>query len=571
MNPYYPIYTEKAECQDCYKCVRQCPTKAINVLNGNASIIEERCVLCGTCVQACPVGAKHVRNDIHRAQHLLRRKDKVVVSLAPSFISEFTDMTQEQLIGALKKLGFYGVSETALGAQEVSAHVAKKMQQPDVGIQISTACPTVVQMVQKYYPQHAELLTDLYSPVLAHSVYLRKIYGDDISIVFLGPCIAKKSEADEFENLLDLSLTFEGVRLWFAQEGIDPTALAQNSDNNFIPERAEEGALYPIDGGMISSVKAQCSVSDSTYMAFSGMEEIDAFLSSLDDAPQQPLFLELLACKGGCVNGPRTTCKKATAFKRLNVLDFATTDNDALPRPISYSIENKFDSKAVKDEHFDEEAIRETLKKIGKNSINDELNCSGCGYDSCRDFVAAILDGKAERDMCVSYMRELAHKKANALIKAMPSGVVIVDEHLRVVECNRNFSRILGEDVELVYDAKPGMKGANLQKLLSFSTHFQNVLESGEDMLNKNIDIEDRILNGSIFTIEKNRIVGGVFQDITAPAIQKEQIISKTKEVIEKNLSTVQQIAYLLGENASETEVLLDSITQSFRADSLRK
>lgn len=571
MNPYYPIYTEKAECQDCYKCVRQCPTKAITVRNGKASVIEERCVLCGNCVQVCPVGAKHVRNDLQRAKRLLTTKEKVIVSLAPSFISEFRDISKSQLIAAIKALGFYGVSETALGAQEVSAHIAHSMEKDEPRLYVSSACPTVVQMIKKHYPQHADVVTDLYSPLLAHCAMLRQEYGEDIGILFFGPCIAKKAEADGYETLLDLAVTFKGLRAWWAEEGIDPAQMPDHPENVFIPRQAQEGALYPIDGGMISSIKANCTYNDSSCMSFSGMEEIENILENLDTFPKSPLFLELLACKGGCVNGPHMTDKTSTALKRLSILDYAAVPQNEFPRQPSCNINNRFEFTPVQNISFEEAKIRDTLHDIGKYSATDELNCSGCGYDSCRDFAVAILAGKAEKDMCVSYMRELAHKKANALIKAMPSGVVIVDEKLHVVECNRNFSRLLGSDIEMAFEAKPGMRGANLAKLIDFSSYFQTVLNTGDDILNKNIQNGDTVLNVSIFSIEQHRIVGGIIQDITAPAMHKEQIISKTQEVIEKNLATVQKIAYLLGENASETEVLLDSITQSFRVESVRK
>jgi iron only hydrogenase large subunit-like protein len=572
MNCYYPIYTEKADCQDCYKCVRVCPTKAIRVVDGKASVIEQRCILCGECVQVCPVGAKRVRNDVERAKRLLQIHDKVIVSLAPSFVAEFKLAAPNQMIRALKKLGFYGVSETALGAEEVSAHMAKIMREKSGKLLISSACPTVVQLVQKYYPQYCEYLADLYSPVLAHCIQLREEYGSDIVIVFIGPCIAKKIEADHYSKLLDLVLTFNDLREWLNAEGIDPRRLETEASDHFIPRNAREGALYPIASGMIGSIHADCPVSDLSYISFSGMTEIRGVLDHLADTKNDHgIMLELLACKGGCVNGPCVEKRNEMLQKRIDVIQYARYEKEEIPGIPSLNISNRyhFDSLPAKD--YSQDDIRRTLHGIGKYSLQDELNCGGCGYDSCRDFVRAILDGKAEKDMCVSYMRQLAHKKANALLKTMPSAVVIVDSNMQVVECNRNFSRMLGEESELVYNARPGMAGAYLEKLIPFADYFKTVLESGEDILDKDIHYNNQILHGSIFNIEKGRIVGGIFQDITAPAMHKSQIIAKTRSVIQKNLATVQQIAYLLGENASETEATLDSIIQSFSANSIRK
>ncbi|MDY0152687.1 MAG: 4Fe-4S binding protein, partial [Candidatus Cloacimonas sp.] len=121
MNKLQPIYTEKTECQDCYKCVRECPVKAIKVVNGSAAVMAEACILCGRCTQVCPVGAKKIRDDLNEAKLLLASGKAVYVSLAPSFRTEFSGLATGKLINAMLSLGFAGVSETALGAQAVSA------------------------------------------------------------------------------------------------------------------------------------------------------------------------------------------------------------------------------------------------------------------------------------------------------------------------------------------------------------------------------------------------------------------------------------------------------------------
>ncbi|HEX2985078.1 MAG TPA: PAS domain-containing protein, partial [Ignavibacteriales bacterium] len=190
--------------------------------------------------------------------------------------------------------------------------------------------------------------------------------------------------------------------------------------------------------------------------------------------------------------------------------------------------------------------------------------------DACLKFAEAMLEGKAEKIMCVTYMRQLAQKKANALMRTMPSGVVIVDADLKIIECNYNFARLFGEDIERIYNAKPGMEGAFLRKVIPFSKIFQTALETGADIIGKEIHYKNSVLLFSIFTIEKGRVIGGLFRDITEPAVRKEQIINKAQDVIRKNLSTVQKIAYLLGENAAESEIILNSIINSFSTDKLK-
>ena len=213
MTLQQPIHTEPTQCQDCYKCIRHCPVKAIRVENNHAKIIPELCVFCGQCVMDCPAHAKQTRSDLQRARHLLSTKEQVFVSLAPSFVSEFSDFTPQQLVAALLSLGFAGVSETALGADLVSAQLAKDLSLAAADPQgqrlfLSSACPAVVEYLKLYQPELAPFITDRASPLLAHARYLRQEYGSDIGVVFMGPCIAKKREADVWAEI-DVALTFQ--------------------------------------------------------------------------------------------------------------------------------------------------------------------------------------------------------------------------------------------------------------------------------------------------------------------------------------------------------------------------
>jgi iron only hydrogenase large subunit-like protein len=564
MNYLDPVFTEKTECQDCFKCVRNCPVKAIKVENESAIVMSELCIACGRCVEICPVGAKRVRDDLGRAKQLLNSGRQTIVSLAPSFISEFPGCSPAQMCAALQSLGVFGVSETALGAQEVSANVAEMLRQnPEPRIYVSSACPTAVDLIGKYFPQHADKITPLMSPVLAHCKLLRRQYGQDLAVIFVGPCIAKKREADAQPGLLDVALTFQELRRWFEERNIVPEEMTTGAD--FIPGPAEEGALYPMDGGMIAGVKGNCSVLDVQFMAFSGVENIKECLADLDEIElRRPLFLELLACEGGCINGPCGSQRGATVRKRHRVLDHAVYSEEKIPRPPTERIELNLVPEARPAHAHDESEILEALRRVGKYHREDELNCGGCGYDGCRDFAQALLENKAEPSMCVSYMRKLAQNKASALLKTIPSGVVMVNEDLHVVECNEPFARMLGEDVLSIYRAKPGMEGASLAKLIPFSDLFKGVLRSGGDILDRDLRVDQNIFRISIFTIEAHRLVGSILQDITQPAVHKDQVIRKARQVVQKNLATVQKIASLLGENAAESEIILDSIVESF-------
>jgi len=559
--------------------------KAIRVVDGHAEVVPELCILCGHCVSVCPVGAKKVREDVAKVKHVLSTKRAVYVSLAPSFVSEFSEEEQVGLFEGLDRLGFAGVSETALGAEAVSSILAKRLSDAihastndsakkasnQQTLYLSSACPSAVEYIKKYHPSLSSYLIELSSPLMAHARLLKQLYGMDIGVVFIGPCIAKKREADIRPELIDAALTFLEVRNWLAAEGLSLELGGRRMNFSspfsppFVPRKSKDGSLYPVDGGMVRTIFHRSEASPDLCTSLSGIREISKALGGLEMSQfEAPLFVEILACPGGCVNGPACTKKNGTLMKRNQILSYhkKTTIRDEDPKGIDlfyrWGIEPLPKGKVTDRE------IRDALSKVGKYSVEDELNCGGCGYDTCRQFAEAFVMKKAEPTMCLSYMRKLAQKKADALLKAMPTGVVVVDEGLSIVECNRNFARLFGKEVEELYETKPGLEKASLKKLVPFADLFETVLETGVDILEKDLRYGEKILKGSIFTVERGRYVGGIFQDITLPFIQKDRIVEQAEKIIRKQLSTVQKIAYLLGENAAESEVMLNAIIQSF-------
>ncbi|MCB5253127.1 MAG: 4Fe-4S binding protein, partial [Candidatus Cloacimonetes bacterium] len=315
-----PIYTEKTECQDCYKCVRECPVKAIKVIDGSAQVMPEACILCGNCTEVCPVGAKKIRDDLGDAMLLLKQKSKVYVSLAPTFRTEFSGLDSAKLIAAIKSLGFAGVSETALGAQEVSASCAQLLREGTNPLWISSACPSVVHLIEQYYPQLVPNITPVMSPVQAHTRMLKQAFSEDIGVVFIGPCIAKKTEAGDSARVdsFDVALTFTDLRRWFNIKNIDWSSLDLNQ--SFALGAAEEGGLYPIDGGMIDGIKYYNPPENTLFMSFSGVPEVIEALDELDvKSFNCPVLIETLACMGGCVNGPGVSNRGATVHKRYDI------------------------------------------------------------------------------------------------------------------------------------------------------------------------------------------------------------------------------------------------------------
>ena len=557
------IKTRKHECQDCNKCIRECPVKAIRVRENCAQVVPELCIMCGNCTLACPSNAKQVCDDLPSAKALVNCRRAVIASLAPSFVAEYPGVRPGQLVNALRKLGFFAVSETALGAQQVSANILELMGAEPNKIWISSACPTVVDFIRKYHPECLPKVCDVLSPLLAHCKMLRAYYGDDIAVVSIGPCIAEKQEAEEHPELLDVALTFEDLNYWLGEKSITLAEIVDAPDDVFEPEPAQEGALFPIEGGMAPGLTGGREMDNLEFVAVSGMANVGQVLNDISKwTPGHRIFFELSACAGSCINGPKAARTTSVARRRYDVVQHAKPAAE-FPRKPSLSIAQQYGAAPAAKNDYSELQLQEALRTVGKYSVEDELNCGGCGYDSCRDFARALIPRNAERMMCATYTRKVAQKKANALLQKMPSAVVIVDEDLKIIECNSNFVRLFAADEEL----SKNLEGTALGAVMPFSYLFRRVLDSNEDIVGHDIRYQRGILTTSIFAIEPHSVICGIFRDISEPIFQKEQIIDRAREVIQKNLKTVQQIAYLLGENAADSEIILNSIVRSFSPD----
>lgn len=565
MKKTYPVYTLKNECNDCYKCIRGCHVKAIRIHDGSASVINDKCIACGHCVTICPVGAKKVRNDIDKVKAFLLTGKKVYVSLAPSWAGVY-NISKENMIAVLKKLGFAGVSETALGAQEVSIQTAKMLNKAGNGLYISSACPVIDDYIRLYKSDFANCITPIASPALTHAGLLKDIYGDDIKIVFIGPCIAKKNESDKHPELISVALTFDELNYWIKEEFIDIEQVEVNDDCKFVPENAYEGALYPLEGGMIETIKrVGIEKNDVTFIGVSSLEAFDKSLQNI--SPEKitgKIFVEALGCPGGCINGPCLSSDKSRIMITCDIYSKTEYRNEIPKEPKKVVYEDYLPIPVEKIEYSIEQ-VTKALKKISKYKPEDELNCGGCGYGSCREFINALISGNAEPSMCVSYMRKIAVRKAAAMLRCMPSAVVIVDSNLEIVEANESFEQMfLGDMYEIFASRQDGLTGASLDRIISFSDLFKTALATGKDVHHEHYTIDDKVYDISIFTIEDNELIGAVVSDVTKSEIDRSKIAKKAREVITKNIATVQEIAGLLGEHMVETELLLNSIAEGY-------
>ncbi len=588
MNKIFPVYTLKNECSDCYKCVRHCFVKAIKIESGHASVIGDKCITCGACVLNCPSKAKRVRNDVEKVKNILMPKNgvkpDVYVSLAPTFSGVFSDMPKEKLIAILKKLGFKGVSETAIGAQAVSIKTAEILcGNNNSGTQndschgqklyISSACPAAVDFIRMYHPEFAKNITPVASPALTHAKILKEKFGDDIKVVFIGPCIAKKNEADRNPDLISAALTFDELKYWLNEEYINTEKIRYDGEH-FVPEDAYEGSLYPIEGGMNDTIK-KClrnyeydEVKDIQFLTASSLETIDRVLKGFDENTlHNKIFIEALSCAAGCVGGPGISDKKSGLDIMTKIINYTKTRSE-IPKNPDAVVNMEYSANPAPDKKYSMEELRKALKRIGKNSVEDELNCGGCGYSSCREMGYALLRNEAEPSQCASYMRQIAHRKADALLRCMPAAMVMVDKDLKIAEANNAFIKMFMPDMYDVYSQNPDMlKGAQIDKIVDFDFIFKTALGDYSDIHKEHYPVNDRLYDITAFTIEKDELVGAIIVDVTRSQVNREKIAQKAHEVITKNISIVQNIACLLGEHMVETELLLSSIAQDYDKD----
>jgi hypothetical protein len=442
-----------------------------------------------------------------------------------------------------------------------------------------TACPSVVQLVRKYFPEDIKALAPVPSPLQTHSAYLRRLYGNDIVVVFIGPCVAKKVEADEHPGYPDIALTFREVREWLEEENIDLENIDTGIPVNFIPARAGTAAIYPIENGQIETSKIwQGHFVDQTALSVSGVTRV---MSSLQGSHTSD-FLEALNCDGGCISGPGTSHNDSAVRRKKAVASYVTDrlkeedvfdGDEAFAREVyekGYGILGAGfpEPTGLQQSNHSEEDIREALARLGKTSPEDELNCGGCGYPTCRDMAKALLDGLAETEMCVTKMRKDAETKVDILLSTIPHGVVIVDSDLAIAECNKLFIKIFEDypDEFLDPEGLRSFRGYPVSAFVPFAEKFREQFFMSKPQQYR-FKHGGKIYRITFFLVESKELLGAMFEDITKPSVRREAVVEKAEEVIRKSMTTVQQIASLLGDNAAETEVVLNSIIEEFNVN----
>ncbi|MHB1458107.1 MAG: [Fe-Fe] hydrogenase large subunit C-terminal domain-containing protein [Armatimonadota bacterium] len=559
------ITTNKARCRDCYRCVRVCPVKAIRLSDGQAQVDLERCIICGTCVRECPQQAKQVRCDLAQVRDIIAGGGQIIASVAPSYIAAFSDYGGGLFPALLKRLGFTMVTETAVGAEFVARDTARLIEE-EPQPHVTSACPAIVNLIAQYHPWALDKITPIVSPMIAHARYLKKKYGEDAKVIFIGPCAAKKGEAEQPDLLgvVDAVITFDELRMWIDTETIKKDQL-RSVDMDDIP--ACHARLFPLEGGLAKAASMRPDLLRQDFAVVSGQEEVDEMLENLRNGSTIRLF-EALLCPSGCISGACFGDGRDVFHRRNKILQHEKrSQKKATESQISAAMENldlhrNLSAHPVQLPEFSDHAIREVMSKTGKLTAEDELNCGACGYGSCRDNAIAVLTGMAESTMCIPWMRKVAERKSLQIIEASPNGIVIIDSSLRIRQFNPAFAKI--------FSCTPGIVGKPLSTLMD-PEDFEKVLARAVDRItNKAVSYPNYHVSGSmnIYRLEDEDLVVGILANVnksTEGLSRLDQIRDETLEnaqqVIEKQMRMAQEIAGILGETTSETRVLLHKLT----------
>ncbi len=550
---------KKSNCKNCYKCIRHCPVKSIRFSGNQAHIIGNECILCGQCFVVCPQNAKEIVDQTEKAKVLIQSGDPVYVSLAPSFIANYDGVGLESIRKALKKLGFADVEETAIGATIVKTEYERMLAEEKRDVVITSCCHSVNLLIQKYFPHLLHCLADIQSPMQAHCADIKRRISN-AKTVFIGPCVAKKDEAEHYSGIVDAVLTFEELSEWLSAEFI-------TLETEEKTEKSEVGLarFFPTTGGILKTLTKR--EPDYTYFAVDGVENCISVLKDIESGKIHKVLIEMSSCVGSCIGGPvmEKFHRSSPVRDYIKVSEFAGEKDFDVKQPESTALRKHIEPIERKLGTPSETEIASILRQMGKYKPADELNCGSCGYDTCREKAIAIYQGKAEISMCLPYLKDKAESFSDTIVKNTPNGLIVLNDSLEVQQINeaareimhiRYASDVLGEPVVRILDPAPFLK----------------VQSSGRDIRGERLYLAEykRYVEQTVVYDKEYKVFVCILRDVSDEESERKkkedfsrQTIETADRVVDKQMRIVQEIASLLGETAAETKIALTKLKDS--------
>jgi iron only hydrogenase large subunit-like protein len=555
------INFSKTNCQNCYSCVRSCPVKAIKVNKGQAEVMESRCIACGLCLHVCPRNAKKIQSELELVKKYFKKNYKVAVSLAPSYLSVFGEHSSK-VVSLLRKLGFTYIEETIVGAEVVTKHYELYKDQNLNKACITSCCPSVNLLIEKHYPQNIRNLIPVISPMVCHSRSLKAKYGNDIKVVFIGPCLSKKLEGTD-EISVDAVLTFDELMSWIEDEKLSFNDLEEIP----IDVTNVNYSQYPVVGGITKHF------TNKQVIHVDGIEECIKMLEEINLGKFSDYLIEMSSCRHSCVGGSAMPNDGISVFERKMRIEkykqaFPHNETEHSINIDTIPLTRKFYNKSSNLKQPNNIELETILYSMGKYTSNDQLNCGTCGYKTCKQKAVAIFNNMAEANMCLPFLKNKAETFSNLLFDVTPNIVLIIDFNLKVIEfnpaaeCFFNLKKhkVIGMPVSIVLNADL----------------FNLVLMNKKNILGKKqcINAGNSYIIQSIVWVEYHQVMLCIISDITETVKKEEWMknlkinaVNMAQEVINKQMRVAQEIASLLGETTAETKVTLTRLKELIKED----
>ena len=548
---------KKTNCKSCHKCIRNCAVKSIRFTAGQAHIVEDECILCGRCFAVCPQDAKVIASDMEKVRIMLQT-GTVYASIAPSFVASYPGVGIDALEDALKKLGFAGAEETAVGATIVKKEYERILDEEKPNILVSSCCSSINLMLRKYYPEALFTLAPVITPMQAHCRDIKRRHPE-AKTVFIGPCISKKSEAAE-EDAVDAVLMFDEFNRWLREEGIE---LSRREDIR----KGGRARVFPTAGGIIETMDKN---PEYTYVAVDGVKKCMDVLDEIKEGRLHNCFIEMSACEGSCADGPILDKMKNTpAQNYLQVVRYAEKEDFAVEKYAKEEIAAVYEPSELEAEQPSEAEIKAMLLKMNKLSKEDELNCGSCGYCTCREKAIAIIQGKAEISMCLPYMLSQMENLSDSVVANFPDAILVLNDELEIQKINPKAKKILR-----IRDENDVM-GEHIGRLLD-PEPFEMVMLKKKNLMYEQLylaEYECYVEQTIIYNREGHQFIC-ILCDITADMALKEKKLANQNQAFEiandmakKQLKIVQSIASLLGETTADTLIALEHLKETIADD----
>ena len=560
-------FTE-ANCKNCYKCVRACPVKAIRFQDHQAIIDEERCIACGQCFLACPQNARDIQSDLDVVMDARKAGKRMVALIAPSFTGFFEN--PGGVVDGLRRFGFQEIAEVSLGAQEVTEKYREYVAEMKPKYAISSCCPTVNLLIRRYYKGVAKYLLPSVSPMMATAKALKNKEPDSFT-VFISPCLSKKCEPFMFgqEGYVDAVLTMDEMLSLFQEDHLQVESLPYSSPDYYGSTNARS---YPVKGAIGEGFHETLSSHGYDVLHVEGILQVREVLEEIEKGALDPSFLELNACHESCISGPCVPKKSWSTYKRKQLVKKHAKEGwNEEPQVLTFEgcdLHYAYKENLFQKKKFTEDEITRTLARMGKTKKKDELDCSACGYDSCREKAAAVLEGMSDVEMCMPFMRTRAEHMNDIIFYNSPNIIFILDEDLCICQMNPSAEKTFEEKSE-------HLRYMPISVLLP-DEGIRRVMDTGKHALNKRISYREHnlVVMQSVIHLPKDNQLLIIMSDITEEErrrkelnLMKEQTVEITGKVIEKQMRVAHEIASLLGETTAETKIALNRLKELVMED----